>query len=45
MNDFNNDAKKRNYKIGKFKMYEPIIDIGNFQSYEYANTLKKCLKD
>ena len=33
--------QKKDYKIGKFKMYEPIIDIGNFQSYEYTKQFLK----
>ena len=42
MNDLINELKKKQFKIGTFKIYEPIIDIGNFETYESA---KKIIKN
>ena len=41
MNDLINDLKKRRFRIGTFKIYEPIIDIGNFETYESAKNIIK----
>ena len=41
MNDLINDLKKRRFRIGTFKIYEPIIDIGNFETYESAKNIVK----
>ena len=42
MNDLINKLKKDGFKIGTFKIYEPVLDIGNFESYQNA---KNILKD
>ena len=41
MNDLINDLKKKHFRIGTFKIYEPIIDIGNFETYESAKNIIK----
>ncbi len=39
MNDLVNNAFKKKKKIGFFKIFEPLVDIGSFESYEKAKEI------
>jgi dTDP-glucose pyrophosphorylase len=39
MNDLVNNAFKKKRKIGFFKIFEPLVDIGSFESYEKAKEI------